>query len=443
MKNFNLRIILRIVLLSVTMFLSFHQYFLHNTRELVALTILIVYQVYSLLRFISHTNNEITDFLRGINYSDFSQHVRIGKLGGSFVELADEMNKLLTRFRDTRSEKEEGLRFTQTIVEHVGIGLLAFDPEGNVHLINKAAKRILKIQHIQNIQALNEKHNGLGHFLLQFNRESRNIFKFQDNGGVIQLVLNCTAFRMRATNLKLFSLYDIQPELEEKEIEAWQKLMRVLTHEIINSITPIASLAGTAAGMLNVGEIGHVGSETLLDIKEALTIIQRRSDGLSSFINKFRDISKLPKPNFQTVAVADLFYRVRLLTGQMFSDSQISLTVSVEPENLEIMADADLMEQVLINLINNSVHALRNIAGGSIGLSAEITDRGRALLKVTDNGEGIAEEVLDKVFIPFFTTKQEGSGIGLSLSQSIIHAHRGNIWVQSQPGSGTVFMIRL
>ena len=443
MKNFNLRVTLRIIFLSATIFFAAYFIFLKNYGVSGILILAALYQGYSLIRFINYTNREVTDFLRGINYSDFTQNVRLGKLGGTFVELAEEMNKLLNKYKDTRFEKEESLRYLQTIVEHVGIGLIAFNTKGAVELINKAAKKILKISHLQNIYTLDDKHNGLGQFLFQMNSEKRSTFKLFKNGEAIQLMIHSTEFRMKEQNLKLISLYDIQSELEEKEIEAWQKLIRVLTHEIMNSITPISSLAATAVGMIKNSNQEAISKESLSDIENALTTIHRRSDGLTSFVNKFRDISKIPKPNFQTVTVSELFYRVRLLTGQLISLFNIQLSVSVNPENMEIIIDPDLLEHVLINLVNNSTYALRETEGGKIQLTAEINERGRAILKVIDNGCGISEDVLDKVFVPFFTTKQEGSGIGLSISQSIIRAHGGNIWIQSQPNIETVFSIRL
>lgn len=443
MKNFNLRIALRILLLAVTIFISAYLVFLKQHGNASLLVVAALYQIYSLIRFINRTNREVTDFIRGINYSDFTQNVRLGKLGGTFIELAEEMTKLISKYKSTRFEKEENLRYLQTIVEHVGIGLIAFNTKGDVELINKGAKKILKISHLQNIYSLDEKHNQLGQFLFQMNSDKRSTFKLTMAGEVIQLMIHGTEFRMKEQNYKLISLYNIQPELEEKEIEAWQKLIRALTHEIMNSITPISSLAATAAGMIKNSDSKPVAKDSLIDIENALTTIQRRSEGLTSFVNKFRDLSKIPKPNFQTVKVDELFYRVRLLTAKSISSGNIQLSVSISPEEMEIIVDPDLIEQVLINLINNSVHALANSLNGKIQLTAEINERGRALLKVIDNGPGIGEDVLDKVFVPFFTTKQEGSGIGLSISQSIIRAHGGSIWVQSHPNVETVFNIRL
>lgn len=443
MKNFNLRISLRIFVLAATIFIAAYCLFHNSYGLLAAISFAAIYQIYSLIGFINHTNREVTDFLRGINYSDFTQNVRLGKLGGAFLELAEEMNKLLNKYKDTRFEKEESLRYLQTIVEHVGIGLIAFNNKGNVELINKAAKKILKLSHLQNVYNLDEKYNRLGEFLFQMNPEKKSTFKLSEEGEVIQLMIHGTEFRMKEQNFKLISMYNIQPELEEKEIEAWQKLIRVLTHEIMNSITPISSLASTAVGLIKNSNEETGVEDSLSDIKNALTTIQRRSEGLTSFVNKFRDISKIPKPNFQTVQVADLFYRIRLLTGQLITSSEIQLTVTVVPENMEIIVDPDLIEQVLINLIINSAHALRNTNDGRIQLNAEINERGRAIIKVIDNGCGISDEVKDKVFVPFFTTKQEGSGIGLSISQNIIRAHQGSLWVESQPNVSTTFAFRI
>jgi two-component system, NtrC family, nitrogen regulation sensor histidine kinase NtrY len=442
-KNFNMRIVIRIFLTAATIFFAAYLLLIKRYGEAGIIFLAAVYEIYSLIKFINQTNREVTDFIRGINYSDFTQNVRLGKLGGNFVELADEMTKLINKYKDTRFEKEENLRYLQTIVEHVGIGLIAFNTKGDVELLNKAAKKILKVTHLKNIYALDEKHNGLGQFIFQMNPEKRSAFKLTMDGEVIQLMIHGTEFKMKEQNLKLISLYDIQPELEEKEVEAWQKLIRVLTHEIMNSITPISSLAATAAGMIKSSDHENFKGESLADIENALTTIQRRSEGLTSFVNKFRDLSKIPKPNFQTIKVDELFYRIRLLTAQSISARDIQLSVSITPEEMEIIADPDLLEQVLINLINNSVHALTGFANGKIRLTSEINERGRAILKVIDNGPGIGEDVLEKIFVPFFTTKQDGSGIGLSISQSIIRAHGGSIWAQSKPNVETIFSIRL
>ena len=396
-----------------------------------------------LIKFLDATNAELAKFLQGINYSDFSQNVNLANMGKSFRVLSNELNNVLNHFKSVRFEREETLKYLETVVEHVGIGLISFNASGDIELCNKAAKRILRLTHLKNVFILDKNYSDFGHFLFSLQPDKRGTFKLVDNGEVTQLMVYGTEFRKKEQNMKLISLYNIQSELEEKEIEAWQKLIRVLTHEIMNSIAPISSLAATASGIIKDSSTRPLEKETISDIQEALNTIRRRSEGLTSFVNKFRDISKIPKPNFQAVKVSELFYRIRLLAEQIIHDKQIHLSFSITPENLELIADPGLLEQVLINLIANAVHALADSSNGEIKLSAEINDRGRAVLKVRDNGPGISEDVIDRIFVPFFSTKKEGSGIGLSISQSIIRAHNGNIWVQSKPGEGAEFVIRL
>jgi nitrogen fixation/metabolism regulation signal transduction histidine kinase len=443
MKNFGIQIVVRTLLLVLTIFIASYFYLTSTYIISVAVLIAVAAQVYILIKYLQTTNRELERFLQGINYSDFSQHTNIEQYGKSFKALSEEMNKVLSNFKNARFEKEESIRYLQTVVEHVNIGLVSFNAKGDVELINKSAKKILKVAHLKSVLALDKYYDGFGHFLFQLQSEKKSTFKLIENGEEIQLMIYGTEFRMKDQNLKLISLYNIQPELEEKEIESWQKLIRVLTHEIMNSITPISSLASTANSIIkNLPEQTN-NQEQLSDVGEALNTIQRRSEGLTSFVNKFRDISKIPKPNFQSIKVTELFYRIRLLAEQIIADKNIELTISINPENLELFADPGLLEQVLINLIKNSVQALAETASGQIKLTAEINDRGRALLKVIDNGPGITSEVMDRIFVPFFSTKKDGSGIGLSISQSIIRAHNGNIWVQSKPDIGTTFAIRL
>lgn len=389
------------------------------------------------------SNKELIKFLKGINYSDFTQNITINNLGASFIKLANEMNQVLEKFKTLSFEKEENIKYLQTVVEHVNIGLITFNSKGEIGLINKGAKKILRISYLKNIIDLDKQIIGFGEFLFQIQPNRKSTYKFSYDGESIQLMIFGTEFRLKEQNLKLISLYNIQSELDEKEIEAWQKLIRVLTHEIMNSITPISSLATTADSLIKNSPDYHSEKEWIKDIVQALKIIQKRSEGLGSFVNKFRDISKIPKPNFQTINVSELFFRIRLLTEPIISDTEINISFSIKPENLEIIGDPDLIEQVFINLINNSVQALSETKNPVINVTAEIDEKSGAVFKVKDNGIGISENVIDRIFVPFFTTKQEGSGIGLSISQTIIKAHNGNIWVESSTNSTTTFSIRL
>ncbi len=442
LNNFRIQIAARILSITLNIFFIFYFY---DVSELIAVALfaaILIIQVVYLIRFIDTSNRNVVSFLQGINYSDFSQNISISHLGKSFEELSLEMNKVLNNFKNARLEKEESLRYLETVIDHVGIGLISFNSKGDVELLNRAAKKILKIHHLKNLSSLDKIGSGLGRFLFQITPGTKSTFKFSDSGEIIQLSIFSTGFRMKNQDLKLISLYNIQPELEEKEIEAWQKLIRVLTHEIMNSITPISSLAATANNILkNTDSKNEINHDTITDINDALHTIQKRSDGLVNFVNKFRDISKIYKPNFQQVKLNELFYRIRLLVESISSNGRVNFSISILPENLEITADPDLIEHVLINLIKNSIQAITDSENGMIKLRAEINERGKAVIKIIDNGPGISEEIIDRVFVPFYSTKKEGSGIGLSISQSIIRAHNGSISVQSVPNEETVFTI--
>ena len=250
---------------------------------------------------------------------------------------------------------------------------------------------------------------------------------------------------MRGQVFNLISVQNIQAELEEKEMEAWQNLVRVLTHEIMNSITPISSLASTANDILNqcdgAGE-ENLDSETRHDIREAVRTIQRRSVGLLHFVETYRKMTRIPKPVFRVFKVTDLFSRLQRLMKNELEEKGIGMSWSVEPKSLELTADPELIEQVLINLVLNSIQALEGRTAGRIKVSARLDSSGRPVIQVRDNGPGILEEVREKIFIPFFTTRRDGSGIGLSLSRQIMRLHRGTISVQSDPGVETCFNLK-
>ena len=227
-------------------------------------------------------------------------------------------------------------------------------------------------------------------------------------------------------------------------MEAWQQLIRVLTHEIMNSITPISSLASTVQSILKTSVQGQTSPdpESLDDINSAVNTIQRRSEGLIHFVNSYRNLTKIPKPNFQIFQISSLFERIQNLMSKELEEKGIKFSQCVTPDSLELTADPELVEQVVINLLINSEHSLESQEGAEISLAASLDERGKILIKVTDNGPGIPEDVLEKIFIPFYSTKKNGSGIGLSLSRQIMRAHGGNIRVASKAGEETVFTLR-
>lgn len=437
--NFRAQVVLRVLLLGLSlMLLPLSLRNLDYPAVPLVIGVLAAFQVWSLIRFVDRTNRDLARFFQAVRYSDFSQTYVTGGLGSSFDELKRSFNEVLDAFRETRAEKEEQALYLQMVVQHIGVGLVAFDRQGEVSLINNAAKRLLRVNRLGNISDLESRGPGLAQTLTTLGPRRKALLRLEEDGEVRQLACFAALFRTGEEEHRLVSLHDIQSELEEQEMEAWQRLIRVLTHEIMNSITPIASLSATAEGLLQQETIA---GEDASDVRTAMHTIQRRSQGLLQFVDAYRDLTRVPAPDFQITPVSGLFERVTQLMAHQFQEAGVELVHAVDPPSLEVTADPGQVEQVLINLLRNACDA----AGGREGARVELTasmDRDRVVIDVADNGTGIVEEALDKLFIPFFTTKQDGSGIGLSLCRQIMRLHRGTISARSEPGVRTEFSLR-
>ena len=447
-KNFRLNCIIRTLTLVGTIFLFI--YFLSESKILagaIITGILIIYQVYKFIFYVEKTNRDLARFFQSIKYEDFAQTFRDDHRGPSFSALKAAFTDVISAFRQARAEKEEHYRYLQTIVQHIGIGLIAFQPNGKVELFNTAAKKILKIPRLKNIKSLECLSKDLVTTLFNLKPREKVLIKIENENELLHLALYATEFKLSGQKYSLVSIQNIHSELEEKELEAWQKLIRVLTHEIMNSLTPIVSLASTLNELIhesyqnqNIKEELH--PEYVKDIDQALNTIKKRSEGLLHFVNAYRNLTLIPKPKFQIFSIKDLFFRVEKLMEQNLKNKAINFETKVEPESLELTGDPELIEQVLINLLLNSLQAVKEVKNSWIKLEAYLDERGRIIIQVKDNGPGIPEKNIEKVFIPFFSTKEGGSGIGLSLSRQIMRLHNGTIGVHSKQNVETVFTLR-
>lgn len=444
-KNFRLNIIIRVVVLGISITLLF--YLILSTKlyaSIIVLILIIIYQIYSLIYYVEKTNRDLSRFLSAIEHSDFAQTFIDNSLGSSFKNLYQSFNNVILKFQSTRNDKEEHLRYLETVMQHVGIGLISYNQSGEIQFINNSAKRLLKITHLKNISSLSKVSKILTEKLLNLKAGDKETVKIVDENDFIQLIIYATEFKLRDQRYILVSLQNIQSELEEKEMEAWQQLIRVLTHEIMNSITPISSLAATVQTILKTANTdeNYPDSESLADVNNAVNTIQKRSEGLIHFVDSYRNLTRIPKPNFQIFQINSLFERIEKLMGKDLADAGIKFSYSVNPYTLEITVDPELIEQVIINLLINAKQSLESKKNGEINLTAFLDERGKILIRISDNGPGIPQDVLEKIFIPFYSTKKNGSGIGLSLSRQILRAHGGNIRVSSKPNEETTFTLR-
>ena len=396
----------------------------------------LVAQAVALVRYTDRTPRDLIRFLEGIRYDDFSARFSAAGRGGLDARLAAAFEEVSDAFRRVRAEREEQSQYLQAVVRHVGVALVAWRGDGRITLFNTAARRLLDVPGLGTVEALSRVDARLAEAVAGLEPGRRRLVQLRRDDRVLELVVFATQFELGGERHTLVSFQDIRPELEEKESEAWQQLTRVLTHEIMNSIAPITSLAETAQAALHA-HTPHA-RETA---GEALATIGRRGQGLMGFVEAYRSLTRVPQPHLRLMPVRPLFEGVVSLLRTSAQAQGVALHAEVTPETLEVAADAELVEQVLINLTINALQAMEGHRGSRITLRAEAGATGRPILRVIDDGPGILPDVLERIFVPFFTTKAGGSGIGLSLSRQIMRRHGGTLTAQSVPEGGATFSL--
>ena len=405
----------------------------------------IFFQVKHLIKIVESSDENFASLFNSIEFDDASSSFKTGSEDPGVQKLQKELNEALAKLRYSRKERDSEYQFYKNIVQHVGIGILTFKRDGSIQIINSAAKRLLRVAKAESIEDLREMSEPLVESFLKLKTGGRELVRLKAGDEVIQLSVYAIELTLRGEELKLISMSNIQSELEEKEMEAWQNLVRVLTHEIMNSVTPISSLAGIVEEdlkhKLEKGSL-NLKKEEAEDMHLSLQTISRRSEGLIRFVKEFRNLTHIPKPKLAEVGVKNLLEEMAILHKKELADHGVTISLSVDPEHLTISVDKNMIEQVLINLIKNAIQAFDEQPEKRIELTAFASEKGRAAISIKDNGQGIDPEAMEKIFIPFFSTKKTGSGIGLSLSKQIMRQHEGRISVKSKLGEGTEFILR-
>jgi two-component system nitrogen regulation sensor histidine kinase NtrY len=444
-NDFRTRVTLRVIFLGLSMALFMYMITRPNMLFAAVLTfVIIILQLTEIFRFISQTNRKLTRFLESVKYSDFiSGFTSDNKLGKSFKDLNIAFNEVLEAFRKARSEKEEHWQYLNSVVQQVRTGILSYDIDGNVQLMNANAKRFMGVTSIKNIKELIQINPKLYHAVNSVEAGKSELYK---SGNDLYLTIQSTELRIRGIDVKLITLQNIQPELQKQELEAWQNLTRVLRHEIMNSITPISSLTSTLREILDhdmVRKESHyeLKDEGAEDLREGLSTIENRSKGLIKFIDAYREYTSLPKPKMSTIRIRDLIEKVAQLMKTELRKTKIDFHYEWSSEYLTIQADVEMIEQVLINLLKNAIEALSETENPKLRLIGRY-DENMIKIEVIDNGPGIIKEALEHIFVPFYTTKRTGSGIGLSLSRQIMQMHNGTLSVESEPEVKTVFTMK-
>ena len=445
-NRFRVGVFIRVILLGLTV--SGAAILISDPSKIISAIILIGISMLILaeiFRYVEKTNRKLTRFLESVRYSDFiSGFTSDNKLGQSFADLNQEFNDVLEAFRVARGEKEEHWQYLNTVVQHVTTGLLSFDEEGNVELINARTKQFFGSPQLRNIEELKDKQPELHRMLINLKPGINRMLRLNSN---VHLAIHATELKLRGKIYKLVSLQNIQSELQQKEVEAWQNLTRVLRHEIMNSITPISSLTSTLNEILVEDLVRRnnkieILEETIDDLEEGLNTIKSRSTGLIRFVEAYRDYTTIPAPKLKEILLHELLEHIANLHRAEIRKGNVKLTIDVKPEDLVIFADEELIHLVLINLVKNSIEATGKVGNPRISLKGSLDFEQKAIIEITDNGEGIIQEAMERIFVPFYTTKKTGSGIGLALSRQIMQLHNGTISAESTPGSNTTFTLR-
>jgi len=408
-------------------------------------TICLMLQCISIYKFVSKTNAELSRFLDAARYADYSQRFELTDMGAGFGELGRAFTDILKRFQANRAGHEEQLRHLKAMIEHVPVPLISIHSDGVVTLWNNSSRRLFGSNHINRIDDLKQFGHEFATHLVSATVGERRLVTFEVDGMEQQLTISATEISIAGKKETLLSMQDIQSELDVVQLQSWQDLVRVLTHEIMNSITPVASLAKTAVDLLDdakskITEHPQIVEE-LVDVSDAIQTVARRSDGLMKFVSSYRRLTRLPPPIKKLVTIETLFSQVKVIATQHWTDKGISLDAQIIPSGLDINVDFDMIEQVLINLLQNAEQALTEVTSPKVSMSASLNKRGHVVIDVEENGPGIEDELSKKIFVPFFTTKRKGSGVGLALTRQIMIAHGGKVKLEKSELGGALFRL--
>lgn len=442
-KRFSIGISLRIILIVICIFLGIWLYYMQELWLAPSILLLVTgFLTGEMIYYVNSINHKLARFLDSIRFTDFSSSFTSdSKMGGSFREVNLAFNEVMEVFKQTRAEKEEQMLFLQVIVQHINTGIISFNTEGKIGIINNAAKHLLQIPQFRDIKDLGKLSPKLLIEVIEMKPGQRISFKVNNN---LHLIVQSASLKMGGKSWTLLSLQNIIAELQSNELEAWQNLTKVLRHEIMNSITPISSLVESLRTILD--EDSYVQREGFLikkdgfqDIQEGLDTIANRSKGLVTFVNAYRDYTNIPEPKKELVRVQLLFENVTGLMREELKSNQIDIQTELVPGELEVLCDPDQISMILINLIKNACESVQNQADRSIILRGICQGDMGTLIQVEDHGAGIIPEALERIFVPFYTTKKTGSGIGLAISRQIMNLHRGSLQAASVSGEKTVF----
>ena len=445
-RNLYFNIILRVLLIVIlSALLCYFILIYHSLRVSIILLLILTFSTANLISYLNSTNRKIRFFFDSVRNDDSNLAFPTETGNASLNELYNSMNKVNKQIQQLKIENRQQEQYFGTLLEHLATGIITYNDKGFILHANSAAKKLLSMDVLTHLQQIERKDSKLFETINSIKPFERKLIAISAEGTEIQLSLKATSFRTHSDELVILSIQDIKNELDEKEIDSWMKLIRVLMHEIMNSITPITSLSESLSNIFSTEgkpiSPAHVNAKTIATTLQGLNVIKEQGNGLMSFVESYRKLTRVPEPVKKLFKVSELMRRVQVLYNSLEMSGSSDLSISLANPELEIFADQNLISQVLINLLKNALEANENKADTKITIVVSDCLNNHPEICVIDNGSGITAENLDEIFVPFFTTRQNGSGIGLSISRQIMKVHGGNLKVKSVPGKETVFCL--
>lgn len=445
-RNYTLSIISQSILLIVTGFVAAYFYFdQQNLLLSIILCSIAILQILFLLNTVNRISRTLTFFFESVQNDDTSLKFPTNIGNKNLDKLHKSLNRINELIRKIKVQNEYRERFYHTLLEHSASGLISIDANGQFEVISDKAKQFIGVRHTSNLTSLKNQNPKLYNIFNEIKAGENRTTRIQYKSEVYLLLIKATEIIYDNKKVKLISIDNIKQELDEQEMDSWQKLIRVLTHEIMNSVAPIASLSNTLINIYKKGEkvknIEELNEKSVKHTVGGLEVIKEQSDGLINFVKNYRNLTKIPSPVFETVHVEEWKENFRILVSDKLSENKVALSINIERGIKDITIDKKLFMQVVINLVNNAVDCMSGCLKKELNISFEHGTSGKTILKIKDSGCGMSKEILDKIFIPFFTTKDNGSGIGLSLSRQIIRLHGGSLSAISEEGKGSTFII--
>lgn len=420
----------------------------HFTIDLIMIAaFILICIIYIFIKFLNRLNQKLTFFFQSLNNDDSSFRFAEKPKNKIEKELFESLNQISKKIELIRIKAQEQELQFQALVEQSTSGLIAFDEHGFIHIINSAAHQLLQCEILTHTKQLQRANTALYALIQNIKPDETKTISVSANKNQMVLSIKASTFKFQNNILKLLSIVDIKPELDARETDSWIKLTRVLTHEIMNGIAPVTSITKTVSSYFRKqGEIiepAKVDEELISKTIKGLEIVHQQSIGLMKFVEHFRKFSKIPQPILHEIIIQEFVERIRLSNSEIIRNAEIAFQIEIHDDDIKLIADENLLIQVIIILIANALDAVSEVANGLVKINLISLETGKTCIEVEDNGKGIPADIIDEIFTPFFSTKPNGTGIGLSIARQIIHLHGGRLEVDSKVNTGTTFRILL